>query len=345
LYQNTLYVNTGSDIRAYATRNGALERTYPLADVGNPTILNGVLYASNTTSTFALCLSDGKLLWRVPFGFATPPNIVNGILYASSDAPNSSSVPDRVVYALRVNDGKVLWQYRFDNQYELPSVPLVIQGVVYFSTSTQLHQTIDARIYALKATDGSLLWHQLLGHTAISNVETDGSAFYVFVDGFVEAFHTNGRVMWHTHLPISSLVGMQNTFLAVVANDVIYVQGNGTFYALRATDGTLLWHYQTTSAAYFSSFNVQGNVLYVGMLPFSALGNSAYRPSFLLALCTDNGHLLWQKQLAEQEILNPTVEGGVIYVVYGLGNGQEALSALRTTDGHFLWTHIFPIPS
>lgn len=344
LYQNTLYVNSGSDIRAYATRNGALERIYPLADVENPTILNGVLYASNTTSTFALRLSDGKLLWRTPFGLATPPIIVNGMLYASSENPNSGA-PDKVVYALRVDDGKVLWQYRFDNQNEVPSAPLVIQGVVYFSSSTQLHQTIDARIYALKATDGSLLWHQLLGHTAISNVETDGSAFYVFVDGFVEAFHSNGRVMWHTRLPISSLVDMQNTYLAAIANGVIYVQGNGTVYALRATDGTLLWHYQSSSGTYFGSFNVQGNVLYVGMLPFSALGNSAYRPSFLLALRIDNGHPLWQKQLTEQEILNPTVEGGVIYVVYGLGNGQDALSALRTTDGHLLWTRTFPLPS
>lgn len=333
LYQNTLYVNSGSDIRAYATGNGAFERTYPLADVENPTILNGVLYASNTTSTFALRLSDGKLLWRAPFGLATPPIIVNGMLYASSNAP------DKVVYALQINDGKLLWQYRFDNQDEFPSAPLVIQDVVYFSSSIQLHQTIDARIYALKATDGSLLWHQSLGHTAISNMVTDKSAFYVFVDGSVEAFHINGRVMWHTRLPISSLVGMRNTFLAAIASDVIYVKGgNGTIYALRATDGTLLWHYQATSGTLFGSFSVEGNVLYVGILPVSALGIHAVRSSFLLALRTRDGHLLWQKQLAEQEILNPTVERGVIYVVYGTGNGQKALSALRATNGHLLWT-------
>lgn len=334
LYQNTLYVNSGSDIRAYATQNGAFERTYPLADVENPTILDGVLYASNTTSTFALRLSDGKLLWQAPFGLATPPIIVNGMLYASADAP------DKVVYALQANDGKLLWQYRFDNQDESPSAPLLIQDVVYFSSSIQLHQTIDARIYALKATDGSLLWHQSLGHTAISNLETDGSTFYVFVDGSVEAFHANGGVMWRSRLPIFSQVDMQNTFLAAVANGIIYVKGgNGAIYALRATDGTLLWHYQATSGTLFGLFSIQGNILYVGILPVSALGIHSVRSSFLLALRTSDGHLLWQKQLAEQEILNPTAEQGVIYVVYGTGNGQEVLSALRATNGLLLWTH------
>lgn len=333
LYQNTLYVNSGSDIRAYATQNGAFERTYPLANVENPTILDGVLYASNTTSTFALRLSDGKLLWQAPFGLATPPIIVNGILYASADAP------DKVVYALQANDGKLLWQYRFDNQDESPSSPLVIQGVVYFSSSIQLQQTIDARIYALKATDGSLLWHQSLGHTAISNVKTDGSAFYVFVDGSVEAFRANGGVMWHSRLPFSSQGDMQNTFLAAVSNGMIYVNGgNGAIYALRATDGTLLWHYQATSGTLFGSLGIQGNILYVGILPVSDLSSRSVRASFLLALRTTDGHQLWQRQLAEQEILNPTAEQGVIYVVYGTGTGRGVLSAFRATNGLLLWT-------
>lgn len=333
LYQNTLYVNSGSNIRAYAARNGVLERTYPLAGVDNPTILGGVLYASNTTSTFALRLSDGKLLWQAPFGLATPPIIVNGVLYASADAP------DKVVYALRANDGKLLWQHHFNNQDESPGSPLVIQGVVYFSSSIQLHQTIDARIYALKATNGSLLWHQSLGHTAISNLKTDGSTFYVFVDGSVEAFHANGRAMWHSRLPLSSQLDMQNTFLATVSKGIVYVGGgNGTIYALRTTDGTLLWHYQTTSGTLFGSFGIQGNALYVGILPVSDFNIRHVRSSFLLALRTNNGHLLWQRQLAEQEALNPTAEQGVIYVVFG-NNGQEVLSALRGTNGLPLWSH------
>jgi len=333
LYQNTLYVNSGSDIRAYATQNGTFERTYQLADIENPTIHDGVLYASNTTSTFALRLSDGKVLWQAPFGLATPPIIVNGMLYASADTP------DKVVYALQANDGKVRWQYRFDNQDESPSAPLVSQGMVYFSSSLQLQQTIDARIYALKATDGSLLWHQSLGHTAISNVETDGATFYVFVDGSVEAFHANGGVMWRSRLPISSQEDMQNTFLAAVANGMIYVKGgNGAIYALRVTDGTLLWNYQAASGTLFGLFSIQGNILYAGILPVSALGIHSVRASFLLAIRTSDGHLLWQRQLAEQDILNPTAEQGVIYVVYGTGNGQEVLSALRATNGLLLWT-------
>ena len=330
LYQNTLYVNSGSDIRAYTAQNGAFERTYPLADVENPTILNGVLYASNTSSTFALRLSDGKVLWQAPFGFATPPIIVNGVLYASADAP------EKVVYALQANDGKLLWQYHFANQDEFPSSPLVIQGVVYFSSSLQLHQIIDARIYALKATNGLFLWRQSLGHTAISNAMTDGSTFYVFVDGSVEAFHAND-VMWRVRLPLSSLLDMQNTFLAAVSNGIVFVVGgNSTIYALRTTDGMLLWHYRATSGTIFGLFSIQGNALYVGILPVSDLNIHDVRSSFLLVLRTSDGHRLWQRQLAEQETLNPTAGQGVIYVVFG-NNGQEVLSALRVTNGLPLW--------
>lgn len=333
LYQNTLYVNSGSDIRAYTAQNGAFERTYPLADVENPAILDGVLYASNTTSTFALRLSDGKLLWQAPFGLATPPIIVNGILYASTETP------DNIVYALQANDGKVLWQYRFDTQDEIPSAPLVIQNVVYFSSSLQLHQTIDARIYALKATNGSLLWQHSLGHTAISNVRTDGSAFYVFVDGSVEAFSANGRAIWRSRLPFSSLVDMQNTFLPAVSSGMIYVKGgNGAIYALRATDGVLLWSYQATSRTLFGLFSIQGNILYVGISPVSAPNTRSVRAS-LLALRTSDGHLLWQRQLAMQEVLNPTAGQGRIYVVYGTGtSGTEILAAFQATNGLPLWT-------
>jgi outer membrane protein assembly factor BamB len=341
LYQNNLYVNTGSDIRTYAIQNGAPGRTYALSDVGTPTISNDVLYASGLTSTSAIQLSNGKLMWQVPFGNETtnPPTIVNGVLYGYTDTPN------KVFYALRASDGEALWQYGISNQNEFPDAPLVVQDVVYFSSYIQLNQSIDARIYALNATDGSLLWYRSLGHKAISDLKTDGSTLYVFVDGSVEALRANdGGVIWRLPLPLSSQLGMNNTFLETVANGIIYVVGgNGPIYAIQAVNGKLLWNYQASSGTQFGLFVTQGSTLFVGMLAVSAPNPHRIRASFLLALHTGNGHLSWQTQLSVQEILNPIAGQGVIYLVYGaINNSQPVLSALHETDGTVLWSRQLP---
>jgi outer membrane protein assembly factor BamB len=341
LYQNDLYVNSGSDIRTYAIQNGVPGRIYALADVGTPTIINGVLYASGLTSTSAMQISDGKLLWQAPFGSGTtnPPLIVNNVLYGYTPIPN------KIFYALRVSDGKVLWQYRLSNQNEFPNAPLVVQGIVYFSSYIQLNQSIDARVYALKATDGSLIWYRSLGQRMISSLKTDGSTLYVFVDGSIEALQAHsGNIIWRSSLPLSSQLEMSNTTIGAMFNGIIYIAGgDGTIYALRTADGTLLWHYQTSPGTQFGLFITQGNTLYVGILAISTPNPHSIRSSFLLALRTNNGHLRWQTHLSMQEILNPVAGQGVIYVVYGTGNnGQQVLSALLAINGTTLWNRMLP---
>ncbi|HVB21073.1 MAG TPA: PQQ-binding-like beta-propeller repeat protein [Ktedonobacteraceae bacterium] len=332
LYQNNLYVNSGGNIRAYSAQNGAPERTYALAGVGNPTIVDGILYTSGFTSTSATRISDGKLLWQTPFGSESTqaPAIVNGVLYGCTSG--------NIIYALRISDGKLLWQYHTSNQNEFPTVPVAVQGVVYFTSTIQLNRSIDAQIYALKASDGTLMWRHTLGHAAISELEADGSTLYVFVDGSVEALRTNdGSMLWQYHLPVLSEIEMSNTFLERITNGVIYVAaGDGAIYAVQAADGKLLWRYQTNSGTIFSSFSIQGNALYVGMLSFNLSNPYRTRVSSIVALGISNGLRLWQYQMGEQEILAPTVGHGVIYVIYGT-NGQEGLYALRAENGTLLW--------
>lgn len=186
-----------------------------------------------------------------------------------------------------------------------------------------------------------LLWRHTLGHVAISDVKTDGATLYVLVDGSIEALRANdGAVLWRSQLPPSSLREMHNTFLETVTNGIIYVaSGKGPIYALQTSNGAILWHYQASPGTEFGSFSIWGNTLYVGMLAISTPNPYRIRSSFLLALRINDGYLLWQKHLGEQEILNPAAGQGVVYVIYETGNnGQEVLSALRATDGTSLWT-------
>lgn len=339
LYQNTLYISSGNDIRTYSAENGAFERTYPVSDVNNLIIIDGILYASTINSTLALRLSDGKVLWQTPFGNATLPVFVNGVLYEyASNSSNDRSL--RGICAIQAVDGKILWQYKL-NELDNVSSPIIIQGEVYFSTYfyNPATQNYDARIYALNGVNGSLLWQQSFSQTTISNLMTDGENFFASANESVEAFDGNGKVLWRTHLPNSSQENTSGAILSTVANGVVYVIGEyETIYALRITDGALLWDYQLDSGPYVGSFSIDGNALYVGILPDSP--HYMNNISSVLAVRISDGHLLWQKQLSLEQTMHPIAAHGVIYVVYSIpGSGQnKILAALQEDDGHTIWT-------
>lgn len=347
LYNNTLYLNNGSDIRAYSAQNGAYERTYSIdGGANNPTIVDGILYASNHTSTFALRLGDGKVLWQAPFGFASPPLIVNGVLFISA-APDDPTRTYNAIYALQTSDGKLLWQYRSDRNNGLGH-PFVMQGVVYFNLSyyDSHSQTYNNFLDALNATNGSLLWQKSLGHFEGSDLISDGSSLYEIVGESVEALDTNGNMLWSTRLAVTTQSNTSVGYFRNISKGIIYVAGgNNTIYAVRTADGSLLWNYQVNTGVMFGSFIVDVNTLYVGIFQFSPANVNLNRTSSLLALNINNGHVIWQNHLAnEGEIPNPTIANGIIYVTYNNGGlGHDELSALRETDGLPIWTSTYSL--
>lgn len=343
LYQHNLYINDGNDIHAYAAGDGAPGRTYtlptnpdtntagngsaePLDTILSFTIGNGILYMSGEALTSATRMSDGKVLWQAPFGRSVLNSTIGSVIYGYTR---------HTIYALRADDGKLLWQYPLAEQHEVPNAPLAVQGTVYFSAFIQLNHAIDARIYALNAADGILQWVHILGHAAISDLQTDGLRLYIFVDGSAEALRTSdGAVLWHHKLPFSSALEMSNTSLKMVTHGVVYVAGgDGSIYALQVASGQLLWRYEALSGTQFGSLSVQGNAVYIGMLAASPFQP---RASLIVALQNSNGLFLWQKQLSEQDILSPIASQGTVYTIVET-NGQEALFALRTDVGRLLW--------
>lgn len=107
-----------------------------------------------------------------------------------------------------------------------------------------------------------------------------------------------------------------------VVNGVVYVpSGKGTFYALNAATGALLWKRAITGTS--SSPAVQGGVVYVG----SGVDNG-----FFYALSAGTGNILWKVNTGGIPS-SPTVVTGTVYV----GGGNTNVIALRAANGHQVW--------
>jgi outer membrane protein assembly factor BamB len=146
---NVLYITSQAGLSALQARDGTLLWRYALADTGfsGPTIVDGVLYtvafkySSDTTAstpTAGYRLVTAPLNWKMPFKQGGPSSL----------------------YALRANNGTVLWHYQTPGgKNNGMGVLAATRGLVYIVTyiDTVAGQS-KGMISALRAGDGSLLW-------------------------------------------------------------------------------------------------------------------------------------------------------------------------------------------
>src|SRR5579884_138139 len=200
-----------AQLLALQASNGTLLWTYT-AHASTPGLLsasNNVVYYAEiqgfgpdfSEQVTALHEGDGHILWHLPIargdGYAYGVSSeVDGVVYVGT---NHASV-----YAVRVNDGKVLWYVGRPasppgDAVPVPSVPVYWNGVVYAVGKDM--QLEGQSLYALRANDGKQLWSKQLGANP-------------------------GPLL---NAPI-------------LANGVIYIEGdaNGVL-ALRASDGGTVW--------------------------------------------------------------------------------------------------------
>lgn len=165
-------------------------------------------------------------------------------------------------------------------------------------------------------------------------VGTKGKLYTVsYDDGIVYALDVvTGKIDWRTPLHVKPFKQF------VVSHGMIFVTSEDSFlYALKASDGQLLWKHSIKALAPAwteggiavpSSLVCDGNVLYFGV----SNGIYAWRAS--------DGRQLWYHMppacdpIAEQrcERYVITVNNGIVYVYF-----TEGLYALRSMDGTVLW--------
>ncbi len=222
-------------------------------DAVRPVVENGqVFFAADYV--FAANLQDGKILWKykdesVPFypnGLAAANNKVFATV---NDTDNLQTMRVGLVYGLDAETGKFLWktQIAADPSH---SLPLVAEGKVFIGDDS-------GTLNALDAATGKILWQKkLVGDGEIHSspayadglvfIGTEGDARYQEnprnPSSMLALKPATGEIVWQ--FPIDYAPDRVNLIHATpaVANGVVYFGSeNGWFYALNATDGSLIW--------------------------------------------------------------------------------------------------------
>jgi outer membrane protein assembly factor BamB len=157
-------------------------------------------------------------------------------LLAAADGIVYISATDGVIRALRDKDGSLLWQYQTREVFG--GAPLVANGVTYIAT-------FDGTIIALRTSDGSLLWQHKVDAIGFrySPLLQDGILYFGRSDGSLEALQSSdGRPLWHYISPSPTI------WYPGVVDGIMYVRHtNGTMDALQLSTGKILWHYPSNS--------------------------------------------------------------------------------------------------
>ncbi len=167
-------------------------------------------------------------------------------------------------------------------------------------------------------------WYRPIEAYIPQNVQIIGSDGLVFIStarGLYALNATNGSEAWRfdTELPLGNS--------PTVANGVVYVGGyDRKLYALRVSDGVLLWAYSGAGAGYSTNpLVVDGRVI---------LGN---RDGAMYAIgahgSANQGQLLWKYQTGGMIDLSAAYKDGVVY----FASNDNYAYALRADNGSLVW--------
>jgi outer membrane protein assembly factor BamB len=146
-----------------------------------------------------------------------------------------------------------------------------------------------------------------------------GAKFRVYVNQYrtyewveVYAFNAvNGAEVWRQDDSSREIA------TPAVSNGVVYVVTDRYTYALRASDGSLLWNY--SAGMFYSNPVVVQDMFFIGGASFRALSAT-------------NGHSIWN-YTADGALYSPFIANGVVYV----GSSNWNIYALNANTGDKIW--------
>ncbi len=166
---------------------------------------------------------------------------------------------------------------------------------------------------------------QIDGHQE-STIAAQSVLFVGSDNGSLYAFGANsGKIQWQHALADTQVL------VVGVRSNIVYATTDATLYALNATTGTLLWHYQAN--IYIAKTVIDDTTIYINT---AATGQS----STLDAVRAVDGAMLWHYTLSSTVPILLSVIHGVVYCRQSSGDFNDynqTLYALRAQDAHVLW--------
>jgi outer membrane protein assembly factor BamB len=336
-----VYVTASTDTTAtlYALRvsDGTLlwHHTSNGPEISTPVVAYGVVYVgTQEAKVLALRAGSGTLLWQYSDNYVGlfSPQLVDGVLYVTAN-----DVQPGDVYALRASDGRLLWHYEASASLNSTTV---IDGVAYVTSQ-------NAMLTALRTTDGHQLWQRALGSgnlgTMWEPVQAQGGILYVAMTRMsAPTASTSSPGLLPQALAIGSL--LWENFQAVPAVQTIpHKEGVSTLYAIRASDGAMLWHFTMNSGknGMVGWLSVKEGVVYAGVMDASTPDTST---GHLYALRSTTGSVLWHYDDKNTSPSGAVLSNGVIYASAYSQDRNDVVYAVRARDGSLLWRHGMGLP-
>jgi eukaryotic-like serine/threonine-protein kinase len=311
------------DLYALDAMTGKTRWSFPGDGSGllSPAYADGiVVFTSGKDNLYAVSSSSGKEVWRfsmkgVDFG---QPTATSETVYFQTGTENTYDLTV-ILHALDLKSGKEKWTLQVPGMPTGSGQPLVVDGVVYFSTgwfATPENEVHDSTLYAIDAATGQQKWKYTppkiprVGDAGIASL-TAGGGFVYFADHQTSVYALNaetGAGVWQFNTEeINPTIAL--------ADGAIYVTTYRATFALDAKTGEQKWktsHVEGTT----TTPAVAGDMLYFG------------NDLTVHALNTASGEEVWRYDVTDpgNYLSNIAVMDGTIYFI---GSNESVLYALR----------------
>jgi len=248
-------------------------------------IQNGVVFTSWTDGLLsAVDLKSGQALRTIAnVAFETAPIIVGNHLYSYPMRPST-------VYDLDLSTFAVLHAFPTPGTYaeHFPYDPST--GLCFLRCIGPARNDV---LGALRLQDGSFAWSTALGfgyawtNAGSPLVIGDGSVYVQDADGTDRVYRLDaktGSIRWSTGLRSGTVVGYNNLIYDRESDQIYASSYLGSVFALRRSDGALLWSRDLPGYLISSSLTCHGGMVYLPL--WSGLGAYA-------ALDSSDGTVLW----------------------------------------------------
>jgi outer membrane protein assembly factor BamB len=117
-------------------------------------------------------------------------------------------------------------------QSDEPSYPLIAQGMVFLTTPRRT-------LLALNQGTGATIWSHPVGGNSTPGLAYDRGQVFASGASLLTAYDAaTGSIAWTERLPGESSLGFPTA-----VNGIVYIGGGTTLYAVRESDGKVLWSY------------------------------------------------------------------------------------------------------